>query len=48
MSSVYRESISDARLKAVSAYVHDWLFVQPKTEAPADEAPAILPIDQTA
>jgi integrase len=26
MSSVYRETISDARLKAVTDYVHNWLF----------------------
>ena len=26
MSSVYREKISDARLKAVSDHVHAWLF----------------------
>lgn len=26
MSSIYRETISDARLKAVTDFVHDWLF----------------------
>jgi hypothetical protein len=26
MSSAYRETISDARLKAVADHVHDWLF----------------------
>src|SRR5262249_36888381 len=26
MSSVYRETIGDARLKAVADHVHDWLF----------------------
>ncbi len=26
MSSIYRQGISDARLQAVVAYVHDWLF----------------------
>jgi integrase len=31
MSTVYRERISDARLKAVTDYVHDWLF-PPKPE----------------
>jgi integrase len=37
MSSVYRETISDARLKAVSDHVHAWLF-PPTAEAtlPAD------------
>jgi hypothetical protein len=27
MSAVYRETISDTRLKAVSDYVRGWLFV---------------------
>jgi hypothetical protein len=31
MSSVYRETISDARLRAVTEHVHDWLF--PPAEA---------------
>ena len=26
MAAVYRERIDDARLAAVAAYVHDWLF----------------------
>ena len=30
MSAVYRETISDARLKAVTDYVHNWLFASPK------------------
>ena len=29
MASVYRERISDARLKAVADHVHDWLFANP-------------------
>jgi hypothetical protein len=29
MSSVYRETISDARLKAVSDHVRRWLFGEP-------------------
>jgi integrase len=33
MSSVYRETISDARLKAVSDHVHDWLFPPHKDRA---------------
>ena len=33
MSSVYRETISDARLKAVTDYVRAWLF-PPKTDKP--------------
>jgi integrase len=32
MSSHYRETISDARLKAVSDYVHTWLFPPPKKD----------------
>jgi integrase len=52
MSSVYRETISDARLKAVSDYVHSWLFApepKPETDTPADEAaPQILPMVETA
>jgi integrase len=32
MSSVYRETISDARLKAVADHVHDWLFPPAKAE----------------
>src|SRR5205823_9745070 len=32
MSAVYRETISDARLRAVVQHVHDWLF-PPKKEA---------------
>ena len=30
MSSVYREGISDARLKAVAEHVRGWLFAQPQ------------------
>jgi hypothetical protein len=30
MSSVYRETISEARLKAVSDHVRAWLFQPPK------------------
>jgi integrase len=32
MSAVYRETISDARLKAVTDHVHAWLFPPPKTD----------------
>jgi integrase len=42
MSSIYRERISDERLKAVSDHVHDWLFPPPtaerKAEATANQA----------
>src|SRR5207237_6957752 len=31
MSAVYRESISDARLKAVTDHVRTWLFAGPKS-----------------
>jgi integrase len=32
MSSVYRETISDARLRAVTDHVHAWLFTVPATK----------------
>jgi integrase len=35
MSTVYRETISDARLKAVTDYVRAWLFPPVKLNAPA-------------
>jgi hypothetical protein len=38
MSSVYRETISDERLKAVSDHVRKWLFAE--TEAGKDAAPS--------
>jgi hypothetical protein len=34
MSSVYRETISDARLRAVADHVHAWLFPSPKEDKP--------------
>jgi integrase len=34
MSAIYRETISDARLKAVSDHVHAWLFPRPKKDKP--------------
>jgi integrase len=39
MSSVYRETISDERLKAVTDHVRTWLFggQEPKAETPVDE-----------
>jgi hypothetical protein len=37
MSSVYRETISDARLKAVTDHVRGWLF--PPAKEKAGEAP---------
>jgi len=37
MASVYRERISDARLKAVADHVRTWLFAEPKVEAKAGE-----------
>jgi integrase len=42
MSSVYRETISDARLKAVTDHVRQWLFSQPSTKPapPAGGEPA--------
>src|SRR5439155_1427745 len=38
MSSVYRETIGDARLKAVSDHVRAWLFPPPKKDKPNPEA----------
>jgi hypothetical protein len=35
MSAVYRETISDARLKAVADHVHAWLFPATKGKAKA-------------
>jgi hypothetical protein len=43
MSSVYRETISDARLKAVSDRVHDWLFPPPKEDVPGPKEGATTP-----
>jgi integrase len=48
MSTVYRETISDARLKAVAQHVHDWLFPprkdepKPKGEGAAESSPSAL------
>jgi hypothetical protein len=39
MAAVYRERISDARLKAVADHVRQWLF-------PPEEGPRILPIEE--
>jgi integrase len=38
MSSIYRETISDARLRAVTDYVRNWLFVAKKPDAPRPAA----------
>jgi hypothetical protein len=41
---VYRERISDARLKAVTDHVHAWLFPPPKKDKPEPkEADATTP-----
>jgi hypothetical protein len=42
MSSVYRETISDARLKAVTDHVRAWLFPPPKedNQKPEEARPA--------
>jgi integrase len=49
ISSHYRETISDARLRAVSDYVHNWLFApEPKPESPADGESHTLPMLQIA
>jgi integrase len=39
MSSVYRETISDARLRAVADHVRAWLFPPPKEEPASPNAP---------
>jgi integrase len=39
MASVYRERISDERLRAVTDHVHDWLFPPPAPASPTDVAP---------
>ena len=45
MATRYRERIEDARLKAVTDCVHDWLFAPSKNEStPAD--PSILPFSK--
>jgi hypothetical protein len=53
MSAVYRETISDARLKAVSDYVQAWLVPPPnqaksaqKTMRPSNEVAGRPPDDQ--
>jgi integrase len=48
MSSVYRETISDDRLRAVADHVRRWLFggQDPKAETPAGEGPRIMPLPQ--
>jgi integrase len=50
MASVYRERISDERLRAVVNHVHAWLFAEPEPNAatPGEEAPAILSMERTA
>jgi hypothetical protein len=41
MASVYRERISDARLRAVADHVRKWLFAEPspKSSTPASHEP---------
>jgi integrase len=39
MSSVYRETIANERLKAVADYVRAWLFAPKKSEKPAEAPP---------
>jgi integrase len=41
MSSVYRETISDERLKAVTDHVHAWLFPPSKNDKPEPNEPAV-------
>jgi integrase len=45
MAIGYRERISDARLKAVAAFVHTWLFAESSEETPAGDEPRILKIE---
>jgi integrase len=44
MSSIYRETISDARLKAVADYVHAWLFPSSKEASAATEVAGEPPV----
>src|SRR5262249_4278366 len=47
MASVYRETISDARLRAVTDHVRGWLFPPPKDKAEAkDTATEVAPAPQ--
>ena len=43
MASLYRERISDVRLRAVTDHVHDWLFPPPKKDKPEPKAGATTP-----
>src|SRR5262249_60217349 len=43
MSSVYRETISDARLKAVADHVRDWLFPPTPPAEPVSESQVSTP-----
>jgi integrase len=42
MANVYRERISDARLKAVTDYVHEWLFADQAQDEKTPEATATV------
>jgi integrase len=46
MSSVYRETISDERLRAVTGHVPAWLFTEPQKAAPGGEP--VLPSNHPA
>jgi integrase len=48
MSSIFRETISDERLRAVSDHVRAWLFTVQESEPTPAEEPTILSIDRTA
>jgi integrase len=48
MSSFYRETISDDRLKAVADHVRGWLFPPEKAAAPTEEGSSTIPVERTA
>jgi len=45
MASVYRERISDERLRVVTEHVRAWLFAEPE---PSAEAPTVIPFAKQA
>lgn len=48
MSSVYRETISDERLRAVVDHVHKWLYTLPLSQPGENGARAVIPMNANA